>query len=105
MTTHTPAALPHREVVRLDGHLLDSLLLPKVLDAIATGNLLPASVETFCVDINQAVLTKLTDRGSHQAHGVVTDVGLFVTELADVLCRPGWRAQRRPSTSNRQPGR
>jgi lysine-ketoglutarate reductase/saccharopine dehydrogenase-like protein (TIGR00300 family) len=68
-----------------------ALMLASTLHAIATGNLLPASVETFCVDINQAVLTKLTDRGSHQALGVVTDVGLFVSELADALCGPSWR--------------
>ncbi len=30
-----PAALPQQEIVRLDGHLLDSMVLPKVLDAIA----------------------------------------------------------------------
>jgi lysine-ketoglutarate reductase/saccharopine dehydrogenase-like protein (TIGR00300 family) len=82
-----------------------ALTLASTLHAIATGNLLPASVETFCVDINQAVLTKLADRGSHQVHGVVTDVGLFATELADVLCTPSWRTARRSSTSDQQPGR
>ena len=70
-----------------------ALMLASTLHAIATGNLLPASVETFCVDINQAVLTKLTDRGSHQALGVVTDVGLFINELTDVLCGPSWPSQ------------
>jgi hypothetical protein len=69
-----------------------ALMLASTLHAIATGNLLPASVKTFCVDINQAVVTKLTDRGSHQALGIVTDVGLFATELADALCGPSWRA-------------
>jgi hypothetical protein len=38
------------------------------------------------VDINQAVVTKLADRGSHQAHGVVTDVGPFLHQLANNLC-------------------
>jgi lysine-ketoglutarate reductase/saccharopine dehydrogenase-like protein (TIGR00300 family) len=66
-----------------------ALMLASTLHAIATGNLLPAGVETFCVDINQAVATKLTDRGSHQALGIVTDVGLFVGELADRLCPAG----------------
>jgi lysine-ketoglutarate reductase/saccharopine dehydrogenase-like protein (TIGR00300 family) len=65
-----------------------ALMLASTLHAIATGNLLPAGVETFCIDINQAVVTKLTDRGSHQALGIVTDVGLFVMELADRLCGP-----------------
>jgi lysine-ketoglutarate reductase/saccharopine dehydrogenase-like protein (TIGR00300 family) len=63
-----------------------AVMLATTLHAIATGNLLPAGVETFCVDINQAVVTKLADRGSHQALGIVTDVGLFMGELADRLC-------------------
>jgi lysine-ketoglutarate reductase/saccharopine dehydrogenase-like protein (TIGR00300 family) len=64
-----------------------ALMLASTLHAIATGNLLPAGVETFCVDINQAVVTKLADRGSHQALGIVTDVGLFVSQLAEQLGR------------------
>ncbi|HEU5084464.1 MAG TPA: TIGR00300 family protein [Acidimicrobiales bacterium] len=63
-----------------------ALMLATTLHAIATGNLLPASVETFCVDINQAVVTKLADRGSHQAVGIVTDIGVFVRQLAGELC-------------------
>ncbi len=66
-----------------------ALMLASTLHAIATGNLLPAGVETYCVDINQAVVTKLADRGSHQAFGIVTDVGLFVRELAVALGRRG----------------
>ena len=62
-----------------------ALMLASTLHAIATGNLLPAGVETFCVDINQAVVTKLADRGSHQALGIVTDVGPFIHQLAEVL--------------------
>jgi lysine-ketoglutarate reductase/saccharopine dehydrogenase-like protein (TIGR00300 family) len=62
-----------------------ALMLASTLHAIATGNLLPAGVETFCVDINQSVVTKLADRGSHQALGIVTDVGLFVGMLAEAL--------------------
>ncbi|MBA3654523.1 MAG: TIGR00300 family protein [Actinobacteria bacterium] len=63
-----------------------AIMLASTLHAIASGNLLPAGVETYCVDINPAVVTKLADRGSHQALGIVTDVGLFIAELADVLC-------------------
>ncbi len=59
-----------------------ALMLASTLHAIATGNVLPAGVETYCVDINQAVVTKLADRGSHQALGIVTDVGLFLSTLA-----------------------
>jgi lysine-ketoglutarate reductase/saccharopine dehydrogenase-like protein (TIGR00300 family) len=62
-----------------------ALMLASTLHAIATGNLLPAGVETFCVDINQAVVTKLSDRGSHQALGIVTDVGLFASQLCEQL--------------------
>lgn len=63
-----------------------ALMLATTLHAIAVGNCLPAWVETFCVDINQAVVTKLADRGSHQAMGIVTDVGPFIARLADALC-------------------
>jgi lysine-ketoglutarate reductase/saccharopine dehydrogenase-like protein (TIGR00300 family) len=63
-----------------------ALMLASTLHAIAVGNCLPAGVETFCVDINQAVVTKLADRGSHQALGIVTDVGPFLGQLADALC-------------------
>ncbi len=65
-----------------------ALMLASTLHAIATGNILPAGVETFCVDINQAVVTKLADRGSHQALGIVTDAGLFLRSLADHLAPP-----------------
>jgi lysine-ketoglutarate reductase/saccharopine dehydrogenase-like protein (TIGR00300 family) len=66
-----------------------ALLLASTLHAIATGNILPASVETYCVDINQAVVTKLADRGSQQAMGVVTDVDLFLSGLVDQLVTAG----------------
>jgi lysine-ketoglutarate reductase/saccharopine dehydrogenase-like protein (TIGR00300 family) len=69
---------------QLDGVAV-ALMLASTLHAIATGNLLPAWVETYCVDINQAVVTKLADRGSHQALGIVTDVGLFLRDLAEQL--------------------
>jgi lysine-ketoglutarate reductase/saccharopine dehydrogenase-like protein (TIGR00300 family) len=67
------------------GDVAVALMLASTLHAIATGNLLPGGVETFCVDINQAVVTKLADRGSHQALGIVTDVGPFLHDLADAL--------------------
>ena len=47
------------------------LMLCTMLHSIATGNLLPASVHTVCVDINPAVVTKLADRGSFQTIGIV----------------------------------
>jgi lysine-ketoglutarate reductase/saccharopine dehydrogenase-like protein (TIGR00300 family) len=63
------------------------LMLGSMLHSIATGNLLPAHVHTVCVDINPAVVTKLADRGSFQAIGIVTDVGLFLEQLANELDR------------------
>ena len=62
-----------------------ALMMATTLHAIATGNLLPANVKTVCVDINPAVVTKLTDRGTFQAMGLVTDIGLFVRELCHCL--------------------
>ena len=62
-----------------------AIIVASMLHAIATGNLLPASVRTFVVDINPAVVTKLGDRGSFQAAGLVTDAELFLRELAEVL--------------------
>lgn len=61
------------------------LMLCSMLHSIATGNLLPASVATVSVDINPAVATKLSDRGSFQTIGIVTDVGLFLDELVSEL--------------------
>ncbi len=61
------------------------LLLSSTLHSVAVGNMLPARVKTICVDINPATVTKLIDRGSAQARGVVTDVGLFLKELDRAL--------------------
>jgi len=61
------------------------VMLSTMLHSIAAGNMLPAWVRTICVDINPAVVTKLADRGSGQAIGIVTDVGLFLRTLADAL--------------------
>lgn len=57
------------------------LMLATTLHAIATGNLLPASVKSVIVDINPSVVTKLADRGTFQAMGLVTDVEPFLREL------------------------
>jgi lysine-ketoglutarate reductase/saccharopine dehydrogenase-like protein (TIGR00300 family) len=57
------------------------LVLSSMLHGIATGNLLSAAVTTVCVDINPAVVTKLADRGSFQAIGLVMDVEGFLREL------------------------
>ncbi len=62
-----------------------AIMIASMLHAIATGNLLPATVRTVVVDINPAVVTKLADRGSFQAAGLVTDAELFLRELAEAL--------------------
>ena len=54
------------------------MILGTMLHGIGSGNMIPAWVRTICVDINPAVVTKLSDRGSSQAVGIVTDVGLFL---------------------------
>jgi arginine dihydrolase len=61
------------------------LVLSTMLHGIGVGNMLPAWVRLVCVDINPAVVTKLADRGSSQTVGIVTDVGLFLRQLASAL--------------------
>jgi len=64
-----------------------ALLIATALHGIATGNLLPASVRVVCVDINPATVTKLSDRGTFQTIGLVTDVEPFLRALALELSR------------------
>jgi lysine-ketoglutarate reductase/saccharopine dehydrogenase-like protein (TIGR00300 family) len=59
-----------------------ALLIATALHSIATGNLLPAWVKVVCVDINPATVTKLSDRGTFQTIGMVTDVEPFLRSLA-----------------------
>jgi lysine-ketoglutarate reductase/saccharopine dehydrogenase-like protein (TIGR00300 family) len=65
------------------------LCLGSMLHSIAVGNMLPSWVKIVCVDINPAVATKVSDRGTGQAVGVVTDVGLFLDLLARTLAEAG----------------
>jgi lysine-ketoglutarate reductase/saccharopine dehydrogenase-like protein (TIGR00300 family) len=58
------------------------LMLASTLHAIAVGNMLPSTVKLVCLDINPAAVTKLLDRGSSQAVGVVSDIGTFLPLLA-----------------------
>lgn len=69
------------------------LMVATMLHSVATGNILPASIPLVCVDINPATVTKLADRGSSQARGIVTDVGLFLEQLAVELV-PEYGARR-----------
>ena len=66
-----------------------AIMVATMLHSVATGNILPASIPLVCVDINPATVTKLADRGSSQARGIVTDIGLFLEQLAHELV-PGY---------------
>jgi lysine-ketoglutarate reductase/saccharopine dehydrogenase-like protein (TIGR00300 family) len=70
------------------GGVTIALMMGTMLHSIAVGNLLPAAVKTVCVDINPGVVTKLTDRGTFQAIGLVTDLEPFLRELTDFLAEP-----------------
>ncbi|MDQ1624821.1 MAG: hypothetical protein QOJ49_319 [Actinomycetota bacterium] len=72
-----------------------TIMVATMLHSVATGNILPASIPLVCVDINPATVTKLADRGSAQARGIVTDIGLFLEQLALELV-PEYREGERP---------
>ena len=80
-----------------------TLMVATLLHSIATGNMLPASVPLVCVDINPASVTKLVDRGSSQSVGIVTDVGLFLRELALQLAPHELAAVRGEAATNEAP--
>jgi lysine-ketoglutarate reductase/saccharopine dehydrogenase-like protein (TIGR00300 family) len=61
------------------------LMLASTLHAVAVGNMLPATVKLVCVDINPAAVTKLLDRGSTQAVGVISDIGTLLPLLAEEM--------------------
>jgi lysine-ketoglutarate reductase/saccharopine dehydrogenase-like protein (TIGR00300 family) len=61
------------------------VMVGTLLHSIAVGNFLPSYVKTVCVDINPAAVTKLMDRGTTQAVGVVSDAGTFLPLLAKQL--------------------
>ena len=69
---------------RIRDHVADCsmvLMIATLLHSIAVGNCLPSYVKTICVDINPSSLTKLMDRGTMQAIGVVSDAGTFLPLL------------------------
>jgi lysine-ketoglutarate reductase/saccharopine dehydrogenase-like protein (TIGR00300 family) len=61
------------------------IMISTMLHSIATGNMLPSHVKSICVDINPATVTKLSDRGSAQVVGIVTDIGTFLPMLYQEL--------------------
>ena len=65
------------------------IMISTMLHSIATGNMLPSTVHTIVIDINQATVTKLLDRGTWQALGIVTDVGAFLPLVEQELANLG----------------
>jgi len=63
------------------------IMASTMLHSIATGNMLPADVKIIIVDINQPTVTKLMDRGTWQAVGVVSDVGAFMPMVTQELIK------------------
>jgi lysine-ketoglutarate reductase/saccharopine dehydrogenase-like protein (TIGR00300 family) len=61
------------------------VMLATLLHSVAVGNCLPSTTPTVCVDIDSDTVTQLVDRGSAQAIGMVTDVGMFLPRLAEAL--------------------
>jgi hypothetical protein len=61
------------------------LMVATMLHSVAVGNILPARVTTYCVDTDADTVIKLTDRGTHQAIGIVTDCEYFLGELHNQL--------------------
>jgi lysine-ketoglutarate reductase/saccharopine dehydrogenase-like protein (TIGR00300 family) len=57
------------------------LMIATMLHSVAVGNLLPAWVKVVCIDINPSTVIKLSDRGSFQTIGLVTDVEPFLRAL------------------------
>lgn len=75
ITDMTVAQRRYKEIVK-DAKLV--IMVSTMLHSIATGNMLPADVKVIVVDISQPTVTKLMDRGTWQALGIVTDVGAFL---------------------------
>jgi len=84
-----------------------AVFVATALHAIAVGNMLPAFVDaerpedlrpltTICVDQTEFVVTKLRDRGTHQAYGVVTNAQDFMHVLRFYVER--WEQAQAPAT-------
>ncbi|MFC7073676.1 TIGR00300 family protein [Halovenus rubra] len=79
-------AVEAQNAIRKQAHEADLvLMMATLLHSVAVGNCLPSKTKVICVDINQATVTQLADRGSGQAVGMVTDIGTFVPRLADEI--------------------
>jgi lysine-ketoglutarate reductase/saccharopine dehydrogenase-like protein (TIGR00300 family) len=81
----TDSVEAQREYARLVNDADVVLMLASMLHSIAVGNMLPSTVKVVFVDINPAVMTKLSDRGTAHAVGIITDVGTFLPLLVEEL--------------------
>ncbi len=82
ITDMTVAQRKYKEILK-DAKMV--IMIATMLHSIATGNMLPANVKVIVVDINQPTVTKLMDRGTWQALGIVTDVGAFLPLVTQEL--------------------
>lgn len=74
----TDTAIAQKEYKKILKDAKMVIMVSTMLHSIATGNMLPAHVKVIVVDISQPTVTKLMDRGTWQALGIVTDVGAFL---------------------------
>ncbi len=82
---HTDAVAAADAMRELTPGVTVAVIVATTLHGVATGNMLAAGVATFCVDTSADNVIKLTDRGTHQAIGIVTDCEYFLGELSRVL--------------------
>ena len=82
ITDVTQAQREYKKVLK-DASMV--IMISTMLHSIATGNMLPANVKVIVVDINQPTVTKLMDRGTWQALGIVSDVGAFLPMVAQQI--------------------
>lgn len=81
----TDVAQAQREYKRVLKDASMVIMISTMLHSIATGNMLPANVKVIVVDISQPTVTKLMDRGTWQALGIVSDVGAFLPMVAQEI--------------------
>jgi lysine-ketoglutarate reductase/saccharopine dehydrogenase-like protein (TIGR00300 family) len=81
----TDTAMAQKEYKKVLKDAKMVIMVSTMLHSIATGNMLPAHVKVIVVDINQPTVTKLMDRGTWQALGIVTDVGAFLPLVSQEL--------------------
>jgi len=82
LTDMTQAQREYKKILK-DADMV--IMVSTMLHSIATGNMLPANVKVIVVDINQPTVTKLMDRGTWQALGIVSDVGAFLPMVVEQI--------------------